>query len=72
MIKALEAGIRGLMTAQDSLAQNAEKSAKLGIGEDDIVTPKVGMMQDSVQFKASATVIREADKMQQAVLDILA
>jgi hypothetical protein len=71
-INAIAAGKSGMMAAQASLANHAEAVAKFGQTEDDIVTPVVGMMQDSVQFNAAATVVREADEMQKSTLDMLA
>lgn len=69
---AVEAGKWGMAAAQESMAQNADRASRFGKGEEDIVTPVVGMQMDSLQFKAAATVVREADKMQAEVLDLLA
>jgi hypothetical protein len=71
-INSIETGRWGMIRAQESLSEHAKAASQLGLTEDDIVTPVTGMMEDSMQFKASATVVREEDEMQKAVLDMVA
>ena len=71
-INAIEAGTWGMMTAQESSSRHAEQVSRSASEGEDMVTPIVGMMTDSIQFKASAKVVSVGEAMQKAALDILA
>ena len=71
-VDAMQAGSWGLMTAQESLSRHADTLSKIGVQGTDIVTPVVGVMTSTIQYKASSTVVRSADKMQRTLLDLLA
>lgn len=68
----LDSGMQGVQAGQNSLAKNAEKVSQFGVRNDDLVTPMVGMIQDTTQVNASLAVIKTGDEMTGALLNIRA
>ena len=71
---ATNAALKGLTDAQESFTRHATQVANFGNGQsnNDLVGPIVGITLDSIQFKASLTVLKAEDENQRALLDIRA
>ncbi len=67
-------GLAGIQQGLESAARNAEKAstALTEAGDGDLVTPLVGLTLDENQVKASATIVKVAEELDQTVLDIFA
>jgi len=73
-ISALGIGAAGMHRAADRLDASASRVARFGTGlaEVDLPTEMVEVMMAELDFKASATVVRAADRMARSTIDILA
>jgi len=73
-ISALSIGAAGMQRATDRFDASASRVAHYGtgLGDVDIATEMVEVMEAKAAFKASATIIRVADQMAGSTIDILA
>ena len=73
-ISAIASGTLGMQRAADRLDASANRVARSGTGlaEVDISTEMVKTMMAENDFKASANVVRAADRMLKTTIDILA
>ncbi len=74
-ISSIAIGASGMQRAADRFEASAARVARFGTGlggEVDLATEMVDVMMAKTDFKASATVVRAADQMTGALLDILA
>ncbi|MGV8831395.1 MAG: hypothetical protein ACOH2N_05410 [Devosia sp.] len=73
-ISAIASGTLGMQRAADRLEASAGRVARAGTGlaEVDLSTEMVATMMAENDFKASATVVRAADRMTKSAIDILA
>ena len=73
-ISAIASGTAGMHRAADRLDASAARIARSGTGqaETDLSSELVATMSAGTDFKASASVVRAADRMMQSTIDILA
>ena len=73
-ISAIASGTAGMHRAADRLETSAARIARTGTGQGDVdlSTELVETMMAEADFKASATVVRAADRMTRSAIDILA
>lgn len=73
-ISSIAIGASGMHRAADRFEASANRVARFGTGLEDVdlATEMVEVMMAKTDFKASATVVRAADQMTGALLDILA
>ncbi|MCS6761472.1 MAG: hypothetical protein MO846_05450 [Candidatus Devosia symbiotica] len=73
-ISAIASGTLGMQRAADRLEADASRFARFGTGlaDVDLFTEMVETMMAQTDFKASATVVRAADRMAKSAIDILA
>jgi hypothetical protein len=71
----LSTALAGLKNSLNSINENAAKISGFGTNKNpdgDLVTPIIEMKADMNQFKAITKVIKVTEKMDKAVLDIMA
>lgn len=73
-ISAIGQGVAGMHRAADRLESSASRVARFGtgLGDVDLATEMVEVLEAKAQFKASTTMVRVADDMAKATIDILA
>lgn len=73
-ISSIALGASGMHRAADRLESSANRVARFGtgLGEVDLATEMVEVLQAKADFKASATVVRVAGEMSRSAIDILA
>ena len=73
-ISAIASGTQGMHRAADRLEASASRVARFGTGlaDVDLSTEMVETMMAQNDFKASATIVRAADRMLKTTIDILA
>ncbi|WP_240230605.1 hypothetical protein [Devosia lacusdianchii] len=73
-ISSIAIGARGMHRAADRLEASASRVARIGtgLGDTDLASEMVDIKMAETDFKASAQVVRAANNMAGAVLDILA
>jgi len=73
-LSAIASGTLGMQRAADRLEVSAGRVARFGTGlaDVDLSSEMVDAMMAGHDFKASATVVRVADRMAKSVIDILA
>ena len=73
-ISALSIGAAGMQRAADRLDASASRVAcyGTGLGDVDIASEMVEVIEAKAAFKASATIVRVADQMAGSTIDILA
>lgn len=79
-MQALSIAAAGMMAAADRLNASAQRVASAGVqaeraetlGDVDFVAERVGQISAATDFKANAAVIRTADQMTGALLDLKA
>lgn len=73
-ISSLSLGATGMHRAADRFEASASRVARLGtgLGEVDLATEMVDMLEAEHAFKASTVIVRKADEMARSIIDILA
>ena len=73
-ISALSIGAAGMQRAADRFEASASRVARTGtgLGDVDIASEMVEVMEAKAAFKASTTIVRVADEMTGSAIDILA
>lgn len=67
-----QSGLAGIQRGFESAARNAQEVVNAYTRGEDTIAPSVGLITDRTQIQASARVIKVADELNGAILDILA
>ena len=73
-MSALSSAATGMQRASDRFEASASRVARFGtgLGDVDLATEMVNVLEAENAFKANATIVRKADEMAQSLIDILA
>ncbi|HEY0032045.1 MAG TPA: flagellar basal body rod C-terminal domain-containing protein [Devosia sp.] len=73
-MSAMSLGAAGMQRASDRFEASASRVARFGtgLGEVDLATEMVEVLEAKLAFKANATMVRKADEMAKSLIDILA
>lgn len=73
-ISAISSGATGMQRAADRFEASASRVARFGtgLGDVDLASEMVNVLEAEHAFKASTVIVRKADEMARSIIDILA